>query len=123
MADPLLSAVGLTALGAVLAGSLLPDTSAVAMPHALVWHVAHAPVYTLLMVLAATFLRHEPNGLLASALVVSLIGMAVEIGQPFLGRTASFVDYLSNEVGVGLGAMTVQWRRRAANRTGEESEG
>lgn len=123
MADPLLHALGVTTLGAVLAGGLLPDTGGYALPHALLWNVVHAPVYMLLCVLAAALLRNEPDGLLASVLLVSLVGMAVEIGQPLWGRTASFVDYLSNEVGVGLGAMTVQWRRQAAMRTGEESEG
>ncbi|MGE0081189.1 MAG: hypothetical protein AB7U81_07825 [Thiohalomonadaceae bacterium] len=123
MADPLLHALLLTVTGCVLAGLLLPDGALLTMPAILVWKAVHAPVYALLVVGVAVLLRREPDGLLASVLLVSLAGMAVEIAQPLVGRSAGFVDYLSNEVGVGLGAITVQWRRHAATRMEEESEG
>lgn len=123
MADPLVHALILVITGSVLAALLLPDGAVPPTPAMLLWKALHVPVYALLVVGAAVLLRHEPHGLLASVLLVSLAGMAVEIVQPIVGRAANFVDYLSNEVGVALGAVAMQWRRHGVIRMEEESKG
>ncbi|MFA5531169.1 MAG: hypothetical protein WDA11_10940 [Thiohalomonadaceae bacterium] len=125
MADPLVYALGLAVAGAALAGSVLPDTTARFLPETWLWSAAHAPVYVVLTASVAGLLRSEPDGLLVSVVLVSLVGMGAEVAQPLWGRSASFVDYLCNEVGVILGAMMTQWRRRTAigAATGEEGKG
>jgi hypothetical protein len=118
MADRLLAAVVFSALGAAIAGSMGADIAADEGMG--LWRAAVIPIYAVLVMLSAALLRNEPNGILVSVLIVSLLGMAVEIGQPLLGRSATFMGYLSNEVGVGVGAVIVQWRRHALSSAREE---
>ncbi|MCK9529706.1 MAG: hypothetical protein M0R77_03950 [Gammaproteobacteria bacterium] len=117
MADRVSGAATATVTGAVLAGVVAPGGAGELTPF-----LVHVPVYALLMTGAAALLRDEPEGLAAAVVLVSLAGIAVEIALPLLGSTGSFVNYLSNEIGVGLGAAITLLRRRACSHAAEESD-
>jgi hypothetical protein len=117
MADRLGGAAAVAVAVAALVGVLAPAGAGGLMPV-----LVHVPVYAVLMLATAALLRAEREGLVAAVVLVSLAGIAVEIALPLLGSTGSFVNYLSNEIGVGLGAAITLLRRRAGVRAAEESD-
>ncbi len=118
MAEHVGGAATTSVAGAALVGVIAPGASGELIPF-----LVHVPAYALLMMGAAALLRDEREGLAAAVVLVSLAGIAVEIALPLLGSTGSFVNYLSNEIGVGLGAAITLLRRRASSRAAEESDG
>jgi uncharacterized membrane protein len=68
--------------------------------------IGHVVAYA---VLAATTLLSRPRQSLtlwrgaAVVAAISLLGIAIELLQPIVGRTTSFVDFMENEIGIAGG--------------------
>lgn len=82
--------------------------------------VAHVVAYA---VLAATTLLSRPRRSLtlwqgaAVVAAISLLGIAIELLQPLVGRTASVVDFAENEIGIAVG-IALCWAYRCVTRAG-----
>lgn len=53
----------------------------------------------------------------AVVLSISLLGIAIELLQPMVGRTASVVDFAENEIGIA-GGIVLFWAYRRVGRAG-----
>ncbi len=91
---------------AVLVLSFLPSDSADPM-RVFSWNsvdLSHVVAYA---ALAGTALLSVPRLRLWSGIglvfAISLLGLAIEVFQPLVGRTTSVVDFAENEVGVAVG--------------------
>jgi hypothetical protein len=112
--------VAALALVGVLALSFLPSESVdpLRLNMGDMADLAHVVAYA---VLAAATLLSVPRQALtmrrgaAAVLVISLLGIAIELLQPFAGRTASIVDFAGNEIGVAMG-MALFWAYRQVGR-------
>jgi VanZ family protein len=99
---------------AVLVLSFLPSDSADPM-RVFSWNsvdLSHVVAYA---ALAGTALLAVPKLTLwrgtGIVLAISLLGLAIEVLQPLVGRTTSVVDFTENEIGVavGIAIFCVHW--------------
>lgn len=42
-------------------------------------------------------------------LIIFIVGVLIEITQPFVGRSASLHDLIANSIGIGLGSLVASW--------------
>ena len=81
------------------------------------FRMAHAPAYAVLAALTLRFLlvigwlKSFPQAVLASAAASILLGGAIELLQPYFGRSASLQDFVMNTVGVIVALVLLVWIR------------
>lgn len=105
----------LAILSLILLGSLIPAaTDPLKQAPSLLWNAAHIPAYAAAALLTVLALGLESGyAITAGGVALSLFGLAIEIAQPLVGRSASLMDYCSNQLGIvlGLGAIVAQRMR------------
>lgn len=101
----------LVLLAIVTAGSL---DSAQPLPGVLVWDKARHFLAYAAIALPIALARPRYWG----ALILALLGwsIAIELIQPFVGRSRDVRDFLANATGVGLAVLVSEIPRRAARR-------
>ncbi len=121
----LLPAVWVGSLLIVVLVSLWPEgTQADAAIGAIWWNVGHVPTYAVLTMLTLLVVAQRfplTSGRLAwLAAGLALLGLLMEVLQPYFGRTADMVDALYNLIGIllalGVFYLSPWWqgvRRRA----------
>jgi hypothetical protein len=125
------SIVAVLALMGVLALSFLPSDSVdpLRLKVGDTTDMAHVVAYALLAGATMLSLPGQALALRQGALVVfaiSLLGIAIELLQPVVGRTASVVDLAGNEIGIAGGfALFWAYRQvgRARNGSGHRGDG
>ena len=67
-----------------------------------------------LLVMPAAFSRRVPRGLLFGGLFVgaAIFGVAIELIQPYFGRSADLNDWVADILGAGLGLLLARFIRR-----------
>ncbi len=98
----------------IVVASFIPEDAPVAAYVSPVWgNTGHTALYmalTLCGISAMNGARRLPKALLA-ALIVSVMGLSIELLQPLFGRQMSYLDFVNNETGV-LAAVVMVWVTR-----------
>ena len=113
-----LPAIWAGSLLTVVLASLWPEGSwldAVTKP-ALWWSLGHAPAYALLTLLTLWMVAQRfpltLGRLWWSAAGLSLLGILIEVLQPYFGRTADVMDVVYNVIGILLAVAIILYTRR-----------
>lgn len=87
------------------------------------WNMGHVPAYAVLTMLTLTVAEQRfpvtPGRLVWLSAGLALLGMLMEVLQPYFGRTADVVDAIYNVIGIllALGSFYVsRWWRGAQHR-------
>ncbi|MEP1441997.1 MAG: VanZ family protein, partial [Hyphomicrobiales bacterium] len=95
-----------TFIGVVVGSYYSPDIS-------LIWDYSHDKVkhmiayFSLTLMACATCYRF--NWSKKIVIIIFMLGVFIELTQPFAGRSASFQDLLANSLGIALGALVASW--------------